>query len=184
MNILLIENQPLADMIRSKRTDIDVYGGLGQSVEVVAADIKSRLAEHYDVIIIGVHAQIGNALLSDHAGIQLLKLLRLHHIDKHVVLYSWMSREMLMGNLRNAIVFSKGVTFYRLPDFINEVKDLDFDKLSHETADKNELLPLFRAEYDPNERHFDANMFGVWQLMRVQDAYEKNVRRRGQTEQR
>lgn len=173
MNILLIENQPLADIIKSKRTDIEVYGGLGQSVEVVAADIKSRLAEHYDVIIIGVHAQIGNALLSDHAGIQLLKLLRLHHIDKHVVLYSWMSREMLMGNLRNAIVFSKGVTFYRLPDFINEVKDLDFDKLSHETADKNELLPLFRAEYNPDDRHFDSNMFGVWQLMRVQDTYEK-----------
>lgn len=173
MNILLIENQPLAEMIRSKRTDIEVYGGLGQSVEVVAADIKSRLAEHYDVIIIGVHAQIGNALLSDHAGIQLLKLLRLHHIDKHVVLYSWMSREMLMGNLRNAIVFSKGVTFIRLPNFINEVQDLDFDKLSHKTADKNDLLQLFRAEYDPNERHFDANMFGVWQLMRVQDAYEE-----------
>lgn len=178
MNILLIENQPLAEMIRSKRADIDVYVELAQSVEVVAADIKSRLAERYDVIIIGVHAQIGNALLSDNAGIQLLKLLRLHHVDKHVVLYSWMSREMLMGNLRNAIVFSKGVSFYRLPNFINEVQGLDFDKLSHETAEKNELLQLFRAEYNPDDRHFDANMFGVWQLMRVQLAYESVMLKR------
>ena len=36
---------PMAEMISSKSTDIEVYGGLGQSVEVVAADIKSRLAE-------------------------------------------------------------------------------------------------------------------------------------------
>lgn len=173
MNILLIENQPLADTIKSKRTDIEIYGGLDLTVEEIAADIKSRLVERYDVIVIGVHVQIANSMLSDNAGIKFLKLFRLHHIDKHVVLYSWMSREMLMGNLHNAIVFSKGVTFYSLPNFINEVQDLDFDKLSHETADKNELLPLFRAEYDPVDRHFDANMFGVWQLMRVQDAYEK-----------
>ena len=173
MNVLIIDNQIVANYIASKREDITVYDGdLSQSVETVAEDIKNRFAERADLYIIGCHAQIGNSNLSDNSGIRLLKLLRLHRIDDHVALYSWTSREMLMYNLQNAIVFSKGVSFFRLPNFSNSIKNLDFSKLSVEKADKNELMQLFRAEYDPDNRHFDANKLGVWQLMRVQDAYD------------
>lgn len=176
MRILLIENQPYASQITSKRNDITAYdGSLSQSVEVVAEDIKIRYGKLADVFIINTHLQIGNAPLSENAGIKLLKLLRLHYIDTHVVLYSWMSREMLMRDLRNAIIFSKGVSFCRLPDFLNVIQGINFTALSNEKAEKHELLQLFRAEYDPDDRHFDANMFGVWQLLKVQVAYEKAV---------
>lgn len=174
MRILLIENQPYASQITSKRNDITAYdGSLSQSVEVVAEDIKIRYGKLADVFIINTHLQIGNAPLSENAGIKLLKLLRLHYIDTHVVLYSWMSREMLMRDLRNAIIFSKGVSFCRLPDFLNVIQGINFTALSNEKAEKHELLQLFRAEYDPDDRHFSANIFGIWQLMRVQDAYDR-----------
>lgn len=176
MKILIIDNQIVAKNIADKREGIMVYDGdLSQSMETVAEDIKNRFAERADIYIIGSHAQIGNSNLSDNSGIKLLKFLRLHHIDNHVVLYSWMSREMLMDNLQNAIVFSKGVSFFRLPYFSKFITNIDFDKLSNEKADKNELMQLFRAEYDPDNRHFDANKLGVWQLMRVQDAYNNNI---------
>ena len=175
MNILLIGNPIIVNTIRSPREDIRIYVPSLDfsllSVENVAEDI----IDHYpvDLFIIESHLQIGNSALSENAGIKLLKLLRLHHIHSHVVLYSWLNREMLMGNIRNAIVFSKGVSFNRLPEFLNDIQGIDFERLAQETADEGELLQLFRAEYNPDDRHFNANKFGVWHLMRVHDAYEK-----------
>ncbi len=175
----MIGNPTVVNTIISPKEDIRIYTPSYDlslsSVENVASDIK----DHYpaDFFIIETHLQIGNAALSENAGIKLLKMLRLHHINSHVVLYSWQSREMLMGDMRNAIVFSKGVSFHRLPEFLNDVQCLDFEKLAQETANEGELLQLFRAEYNPDDRHFNANKFGVWHLMRVHDAYEKWIRR-------
>jgi CheY-like chemotaxis protein len=177
MHILLIENQPFANQIKDKGNDIEVYNGdLNQSVESVAAQIKNQFENNRfkqdDVFIISTHLKIEDAMLSENKGIKLLKLLRLHHINNHVILYSWLNREMLMANHRNTIIFSKGVSFYRLPDFLVKLPDINFNQISKEKADKIELLPLFRAEYDPNDRHFDANKFGVWQLMKVHDVWD------------
>lgn len=174
MKILLIENQPFANQIKAqeKENDIEVYNGdLTQLAETIVADIKKQYKQD-DVFIISTHVQIENAMLSENKGIKLLKLLRLHHINNHVVLYSWLSSEMLMANLSNTIIFSKGVSFYRLPDFLDDLPSINFNQISKEKADEIELLPLFRAEYDPNDRHFDANKFGVWQLMKVHDVWD------------
>ena len=176
MKIYLIEKQPVTESITSRRDDIEVYDGcLDESVETVAEDIKNRFAKSDDVLLIDVQLSIGGLPLSENAGIKLLKMLRLHRVDNHVVLYSWLSREMLMDDLSNAIIFSKGVTFCKLPSFLDEIQHLDFSSLCQKKADKDELLQLFRAEYNPDNRHFNANKFGVWQLMRVQMAYESIV---------
>lgn len=176
MKIYLIEKQPVAESITSRRDDIEVYDGcLDESVEMIAEDIKNRFAKSDDVLLIDVHLSIGGVPLSENAGIKLLKMLRLHRVDNHVVLYSWLSREMLMDDLSNAIIFSKGVTFCKLPSFLDEIQHLDFSSLCQKKADKDELLQLFRAEYNPDNRHFNANKFGVWQLTRVQMAYESIV---------
>ncbi len=174
MRTLLIENQPIADIInKTCSTNIDIYDvGQAQSVEALADDIKNHYSSSVDLFIIDVHLTIGNSLLSDNLGIKLLKLLRLHDINNHVVLFSWLSREMLMTDINNVIIFSKGISFYRLPDFFHVVSNINQERLQ-EKANPQELLQLFRAEYDPDNRHFDANIFGIWQLLKSQEAYER-----------
>ena len=120
MKIYLIEKQPVAESITSRRDDIEVYDGcLDESVEMIAEDIKNRFAKSDDVLLIDVHLSIGGVPLSENAGIKLLKMLRLQRVDNHVVLYSWLSREMLMDDLSNAIrlsvrdyAVSHGLSYY------------------------------------------------------------------------
>lgn len=175
MRMLLIENQPLADRInKACSTDLEIFDvNWFQSAEAIAEEVKTRYAGWMDMYMINVNLKIGNNHLSENIGIKILKLLRLNHIDNHVILYSWLGREMLMGDLRNAIIFSKGISFHRLPEFMSVLPKINYEELSTEKADKTELLQLFRAEYNPDDRHFNANIFGVWQLIRIQDAYER-----------
>lgn len=190
MRTLLIENQPLTGMMKKTcSTNLEIFDvSQFQSAEAIAAVVKSRYSGWTDMYMIDVNLRIGNNRLSENVGIKLLKLLRLNHIDNHVILYSWLSREMLMGDMRNAIIFSKGVSFCRLPDFMSVLPKINFEKLSTEKADKTELLQLFRAEYNPDDRHFNANIFGVWQLIKIQDAYDRlyvgGIKYRGDDESR
>ncbi|MCR5549697.1 MAG: hypothetical protein K6F40_01995 [Bacteroidales bacterium] len=78
---------------------------------------------------------------------------------------------MLMTDLRNAIIFSKGVSLYRLPEFTEMMSGIDFDKLSTIQAEETELRRLFRAEFDPNDRHFDINRLGIWRLRETYHRY-------------
>lgn len=176
MKTLLIENQPFADIInKTYSKDLEIFDvSRFQSAEAIAADVKSRYSEGTDMYMINVNLRIGNSHLSENNGIKLLKLLRLNHINNHVVLYSWLSRDMLMGDLRNTIIFSKGVSFHRLPDFLAALPGINDEQLALEKADETELLQLFRAEYNPDDSHFNANIIGVWQLVKAQEAYERS----------
>lgn len=175
MSILLIEKRrQICNILQLHNEDIEVYGGdYSKSPETIVQDIKNRYANKIDIYMLDVNLFVGNTQLSENIGVRLLKLLRLNHINNHVVLYSWLSRDMLMADIHNAIIFSNGVSFYRLPEFTEIVSDLNFDKLSSIQADEKELRQLFRSEYDPNERHYNANMYGVWQLVKAQEMYEK-----------
>ena len=171
MNALLIENQYVADRIARDITNIELFhADECNSVETLAEAIP----DNYDIYIIHANIRIGNGTGVANSGIKLLKLLRLRHINSHVIVYSWLDKEMLMEqNIRNAILFTKGVSFYKLPDFLGILQNVNLENLSKITADRQELIQLFRAEYDPDDRHFNANIIGAWQLMRVQDAYEE-----------
>jgi response regulator of citrate/malate metabolism len=171
MSILLIENQIVANVIAESLSGIEVFPtDKFDSLETLAETIP----DDRDLYIINANLRIGNGICAANDGIQLLKQLRLHHNNSHVIIYSWFDKEMLMTqDIRNAILFTKGVSFYRLPDFLDFVRVIDMEDLSKIKADKQELTQLFRAEYNPDDRHFNANMIGVWQLMRVQEAYEE-----------
>ena len=171
MNILLIENRPQADELVRYNPNFSVYeGDLDQmSVEEVASDVKQRYADRTDVYVIQSAISICGSNLIENTGIKLLKLLRLHHINNHVIMLSYKTREKLISSdLRNAILTSEGVSFIRLGEMVIPIDE----NTTHQTANPKELCKLFRVEYNPDDRHFEANMFGVWQLMRVQDAYE------------
>ena len=171
MNALLIENQYLADRIARDFSNIELFHvDEYNSMETLAEAIP----DNYDIYIIHANVRIKNGTSVANSGIKLLKLLRLRHINSHVIVYSWLDKEMLMEqDIRNAILFTQGVSFYRLPDFLDLVQSINLENLSRITADRQELIQLFRAEYNPDNRHFNANIIGAWQLMRVQDAYEE-----------
>lgn len=175
MNILLIEKRrQITHILQSHcKADIVVYDGdFTKPLETIVLDVKKRYADTIDVYMMDVNLQIGDSLLSENIGIKILKLLRLNHINNHVILYSWLSKDMLMTDLRNTIIFSKGVSFYRLPEFTEMVSGIDFDKLSTIQAEETELHRLFRAEFNPSDRHFDVNKFGVWCL---RESYNKYI---------
>ena len=171
MSILLIENQPVANVIAESLSGIEVFPiDKFDSLETLSETIP----DYYDFYMINANLRVGNGICATNDGIKLLKQLRLRHNNSHVIIYSWLDKEMLMTqDIRNAILFSKGVSFYRLPDFLDFVRVIDMENLSKIKADKQELKQLFRAEYNPDDRHFNANMIGAWQLMKVQEAYEE-----------
>jgi len=171
MNALLIENHYLAGRITRDISNVELFlTDEYNSVETLA----DAIPDNYDIYIIHANVQIGNGTGAANLGIKLLKLLRLRHNNNHVIVYSWLDKDALMEqDIRNAILFTKGVSFYKLPDFLDIARSIDLGTLSKITADRQELIQVFRAEYDPDDRHFNANIIGAWQLMRVQDAYEE-----------
>jgi CheY-like chemotaxis protein len=148
---------------------------LSKTTAEIGKEINDRYAD-IDLFIICAEVLVKDKNRSDFAGIELLKFIRLYGINKHCVLYSFLSREQLMlCNARHSIIFSKGVSFYRLPEFLGEIGNLDLNKLSKNTSERTELLPYFRAEYDPANSHFETNKFGIWQLAQVQMAVENKL---------
>jgi len=123
------------------------------------------------LFLINVNYSSENIARADNAGILFLKYLRLNHFNQHCVLYSFLSREQLMlQDPHNAIIFSEGVTFIRMPE--------DLDKLPFEDLKKrkapDDLSDYFKAEFRlPDDRHFFANWWGVLQLWKIQMSVER-----------
>lgn len=124
-----------------------------------------------NLFLINVNYNYDNISHSENAGILLLKYLRLYHLNQHCVLYSFLSREQLMiQNPQNAILFSKGVTFIRLP---KKLDTINFEFLINKKAPED-LSDYFKAEFRlPDNRHFFANWWGMLQLWKVHKAVEK-----------
>lgn len=115
--------------------------------------------------------------LSQHAGIEVLKRLRLHHYHQHCVLFSFYSREeLLLKDTRNLILYSQGVTYYQLSKSF-DIKSIDFEALSQQQV-YEDLSSFFKIEnYLPDNRHIFANWWGVytlWQLHKVMEGRLKN----------
>ena len=127
MSILLIENQPVANVIAESLSGIEVFPiDKFDSLETLSETIP----DYYDFYMINANLRVGNGICATNDGIKLLKQLRLRHNNSHVIIYSWLDKEMLMTqDIRNAILFSKGVSFYRLPDFLDFVRVIDMENL-------------------------------------------------------
>lgn len=123
------------------------------------------------LFLINVNYKTDTIARADNAGILFLKYLRLNHFNQHCLLYSFLSREQLMmQDPHNAIIFSEGVTFIRMPE---DFSVADFESLAKKQAPDN-LNSFFKAEFRlPDDRHFFANWWGVLQLWKVQKAVER-----------
>ena len=176
MKILFIENKPTTDSthllkslgIESKPDVIDDL--LVKPIEKIAKEIRQKHAS-VDLFIINANVLASSRKRTDFAGIELLKFIRLYGINKHVILYSFMNREQIMlHGIKHQIIFTKGVSFFRLPDFFNCTAKADIDELIKIEADREELKNCFKSEYDPTNRHHEANWFGAWRLWQIHKA--------------
>jgi len=141
-------------------------------------DIVERIEQEYfnaSLFVININYKTESICRSQSRGIKVLKLLRLKNYHQHCILYSFFPREYFIEkNPVNIILYSPGVSFIQLPE--------DFSNWNIQTfLDRGEasqdLSDYFRAESKlPDNRHFFANWWGVWQLWQVQKAIEKNTK--------
>ena len=96
-------------------------------------------------------------------------MIRLHGIDSHVVMFS--RKPVRLAFLDHAFLHTCGVSCISLAE-LQQMTTEKLISLSKIKSDPEQLKKLFRAEYDPNSRHSDANLFGVWQLVKAQKIYE------------
>lgn len=123
--------------------------------------IKKEISQD-DVILINLNLEVGKNTRQLHKGVKLLKLLRLEKYHAHCILYSFQNfLQILKSNPLNSILHSKGVTFIQLPFLPSKILQIN----NTEKADKQNLLPFFRAEVDLLKiRHELANIYGVQKI--------------------
>ncbi|MGV8111792.1 MAG: hypothetical protein AB2L17_02685 [Lentimicrobium sp.] len=174
MNILWIENKSKwrdeeTELLLSKADAIYTLSEevLSGSPEEIAASIFKEYAA-VDLFTMNLHLLAGSYQRIDSAGIKLLKLIRLHNLRQHCVVYSFFTREQFMQlDAQNLILFSGGITYCQLPfDFLK----IPYHALIEKKA-PNDISPYLKAEFDlPDERHMLANWWGVLQLWKVHKA--------------
>lgn len=173
MDILFIENEGLwrehclLQIHNAKQFAPNVFKKeqLSKPLNEIALKIF-REWSFIDLFLINIHLHTSGKNRSVCSGIKLLKYIRLNHIDKHCVLYSFLSKEQLMQvSPENLIIFSPGVTYLQLPwDF----SQIDFFKLRALKA-PGDLSMFLKAESRlPDNRHFFANWWGARQLWEIQ----------------
>lgn len=172
MNILFFENegswrgQCLLKLNSRNNHKIDVLSDVQLSIplEEQAQNFASEFP-FVDLFFININILAGGLSRCECAGINLLKLIRLCHLDKHCVLYSFLNREQLMQlSIDNLIIFSEGVTFVQLP---SDVSKLEIEKLAKQKA-SSDLSKYLKAESRiPDDRHFFANWWGALQLWKI-----------------
>lgn len=172
MNILFLENegswrgQCSLKLNSGNNHKIDVLSDiqLSEPTEILARNIAEEFP-FVDLFFINTNLLAGGLSRSECAGINLLKLIRFCHFDKHCVLNSFLSREQLLQlSPENLIIFSEGVTFVQLP--------YDFSKFDLENLAKRkapaDLSRYLKAESRiPDDRHFFANWWGALQLWKI-----------------
>ncbi len=190
MNVLLIENKKYESEFHGMLAHESLVADDFDNVESIALKIKEHPV--YDLIFINARLVMGHYAKISNFGIKLMKLLRLHKIESHVVLYC---REEInnMALIDYAFVHTKGVSYYTkknkgkrrwlfarpqepyyTPNSLNKLSEAECVALSKERANiELEIKPLFWAENNPDSRHFSANLFGLWQLVKAHAAFQK-----------
>ena len=106
-------------------------------------------------------------LSGDFDGVKLLKLIRLHHIRTHCIVYSPNPESYhVRADANKSILLSEGVTFIQIPDFIDDAH-LDFATLKTKVSPEN-LEDYFLHDYKLfflDNRHFHANWWAPLRIM-------------------
>ncbi len=137
----------------------------GNSLSEMATNIQKRIAvKTNSILFININLKAHKGTRQGDEGIELLKWLRLKEINNHCVAYSFIVPETLIKtNPLNCILYSKGVTYTQAP-FVENNFTFKYDEI----ADKQNLLPFFRAEIDLSKiRHELANQYGYSKLLEV-----------------
>lgn len=144
---------------------------LSDTPEALIEKVREKHANSI-LFLVNVNYKTDNISRADNAGILFLKYLRLNHFNQHCVLYSFLNREQLMmQDPHNAIIFSEGVTFIRMPEDLSKV---DYSELFKQKAPEN-LSIYFRGEIDfVKIRHSLANIYGLWFMFNIHNKFFPN----------
>jgi len=132
----------------------------------IAESIKTKIISSCEEI----HLQYC-LLLSDSQRIELIKCFRLLEIFEPIVFQSFYPIDYLIKkDTTNLILVSKGVSFIQLPEY-------SFNKkITTEKADKQSLIPFFRAELDLVKiRHEMANLWGAERIKGLSKKTEAKI---------
>ena len=176
MHIVWIENESCwrdlsCTRIKRKIKRLDVIPENDLALPI--GEIAKLIVEKYstsDLFLISLNMTAGGLNRTQNAGLKLLKFIRLYNLHQHCIIYSFLSREQLMlMDPQNLIIFSQGITFHRLPC---ELSTIPFNEYIDTTAPEN-LSAFFKAESElPDDRHFVANWWGIYQLWKIHKVVE------------
>jgi CheY-like chemotaxis protein len=155
--------------IKARRLDIIPENELALPIEQIAKLIFEKYSTS-DLFIINLNLIAGKFTRAQNAGVKLLKFIRLYNHHQHCIIYSFLSREQIMlMDPQNLIIFSQGITFHRLPCDLSKIP---FNEYLNKTANEN-LSAFFKAESElPDDRHFVANWWGIYQLWKIHKVVE------------
>ena len=176
MNILFVENQSpwFVDVTKAIEKQGNEVSFISEEMLKKPIDEVALIVYNYsinaNIIFINANVILGKIGRNKCSGIKLLKYLRFYGKNQHCVLYSFLSKELLIRlSPENLIIFSKGVSSFRLPYNLSDINIKDLVKKEA----VQDLSPYFRAEAKTQEnRHFNANWWGVLKLWDVQKAIE------------
>lgn len=178
MNVLFIDDNELFVSNAFKQLKINNEAlekkdiSLSSDLNDLSDEVK-KIIENEDVIFININLKISNFKRQDFKGLELIKWLRLKKIYNHCVAYSFLSpSSIIKTNPLHSILYSKGITFIQAPFILS---NLCFN--NDEFAEKENLLPFFRAEVDlVKVRHELANIWGVDRLNWLLDINDKEIK--------
>lgn len=110
------------------------------------------------------------------SGIELLKLIRLHHIRTHCIVYS-IRPELyhVSADANKSILLSEGVTYVEMLNYIDD-EHLHFATLAKQKSPED-LRDYFWHDYQQcfsDNRHFNANWWGPLRIMEYLKRADKN----------
>lgn len=174
MKYLIIDDNEQFSKALCKELNGEIVSLLSE-LGLTAKDVVERTKDNADaVIIINVNLTVKESR-QNHEGITLLKWIRLNGCRNHCILYSFQSLHTLVkANPLNSILFSKGVSFIQLPFSVGEIAAI----VSSEKAERENLLPYFRAEIDLVKiRHELANIWAIHRMkliLGIEDIKDSN----------
>lgn len=149
----------------------------GQSIDIKGfEDIIYTLSEAIskslpsdNILFINVNLAVQNEKRQNQKGIELLAWLRIKGVMSHCVLYSFQSVDSIVkADIKNLLLFSKGVSFIQLP---NDFSAIDLNLLKKTSAEKNNLKTYLKSIFDITTfRHEEANWWSVkalWDVHRI-----------------
>lgn len=167
--IIIDDNKPFAESLCKKFNNVEncdeqflISSGFEKLNEladkIIKDNVKNTIKDDI-VLFINVNLKTGTNTRQLQKGIELLKWLRFKECYNHCVLYSFQNLvKIIKINPLNSILLSKGVTFILLP----QTHESFISNLSYEKAERENLLPFFRAEVDLVKiRHELANIWGL-----------------------